>query len=82
MVNCHTGDHSEGIKRTFAQYWDQRSPSFDDQPQHVSQTAEETAAWRDILTGLTRGREGLSVLDVGTGTGFLAFLLAELPRPG
>lgn len=78
MVSCHTGDHSEGIKRTFAQYWDQRSPSFDQQPQHVSQTAEETAAGKDILSGLTRDREGLSVLDVGTGTGFLAFLLAEM----
>ncbi len=78
MASCHTGDHSEGIKQTFAQYWDQRSPSFDQQPQHVSQTAEETAAWKDILSGLTRGREGLSVLDVGTGTGFLAFLLAGM----
>ena len=78
MAIRNIGDHSEGIKQTFAQYWDQRSPSFDDQPQHVSQTAGETAAWKDILGGLTQGREGLSVLDVGTGTGFLAFLLAEM----
>ena len=78
MVSGQTGDHSEGIKQTFAKYWDQRSPSFDADPLHVSQTPEETAAWNEILSGLTRDREGLSILDVGTGTGFLAFLLAEM----
>ena len=39
---------------------------------------KKTAAWKDILSGLARGRDGLNILDVGTGTGFLAFLLAEM----
>ena len=78
MVSSHTGDQSEGVKQTIAQYWDQRSSSFDDDIHHVSKSAEETAAWKDILSGLARAQESLTVLDVGTGTGFMAFLLAEM----
>ena len=78
MANYPISDDAENIKQTLAQYWDGRSATFDTQPQHVSQSDEETAAWTDILGKLTLGRKGLSALDVGTGTGFLAFLLAEM----
>jgi len=69
---------SEDAKHTIARYWDQRSPTFDSQPQHVSQSDEETAAWKGLLGRLTSGRERLFILEVGTGTGFLAFLLSEM----
>jgi ubiquinone/menaquinone biosynthesis C-methylase UbiE len=35
-------------------------------------------AWKAILGSLTSGRDRLSILEVGTGTGFLAFLLVEM----
>ncbi len=66
------------IKHLAARYWDERAPVFDDGPQHVSQSDEETAEWKGILGRLLPAPGPLSVLDVGTGTGFLAFLLAEM----
>lgn len=78
MDNRRSTGGLEDIKQVFAQFWDGRSISFDSSPQHVSQSDEETAAWKDILLKLTSGQKGLSILDVGTGTGFLALLLAEM----
>lgn len=78
MVSNSNVDAVGDVKRAFAQYWDQRAPSFDTQPQHVSQSEEEAAAWRVALLKLTGDRKRLRVLDVGAGTGFLAILLAEM----
>jgi ubiquinone/menaquinone biosynthesis C-methylase UbiE len=78
MMESHPAETLEALKSTFAQYWDQRSSSFDDQPQHICQSPEEAAAWKEVLGKLTSGARGLVALDVGTGTGFLAFLLAEM----
>ncbi len=78
MSSHPTNDPSSDAKRLFSQYWHERSTTFDSQPQHISQSEEETVAWKGLLNGLTSGRSGLSVLDVGTGTGFLAFLLSEM----
>jgi SAM-dependent methyltransferase len=50
-------------------YWDVRSRSYDGDPGHGILDEEERRAWLAALA---------DVLDAGTGTGFLAFLLADL----
>lgn len=64
--------HQEEITR----YWDARPGSYDTEAYHGLGDDREKAAWLRALADLI-GQPPLDVLDVGTGTGFLALLLAE-----
>lgn len=65
------------IKKEVARMWDKWAISYDDQYAHGLKSGGETAAWLDFLKQ-EMGTEPKKVLDVGTGTGFLALLAAEL----
>lgn len=57
-------------------YWDSEAETYDSSPEHNMASAAERAAWTSILSRLlpSQGR----VLDVGSGTGFVALAAARL----
>jgi ubiquinone/menaquinone biosynthesis C-methylase UbiE len=64
------------VKRQVAAHWDRRAAHFDEDFGHSIRTPAERAAWDRILDLIVADRGALDVLDVGCGTGFLAFELA------
>ncbi len=64
------------IKEDMAQYWSRRVEKFSALRQREF-TCEKHGQWiAELDRYLPAGRK-LNVLDIGTGTGFFAFLLAE-----
>ena len=62
-------------------YWDVRSHSYDESPGHGFGDPAVHDAWLAQLQMLLPRCRSARVLDVGTGTGFLALLTAELGYP-
>lgn len=64
------------VKSRVELYWDRRSQTYDRNVYKSQNAAEEF--WKLILTTEIGTEKDLNILDVGTGTGFLALLFAEL----
>jgi len=60
------------------QYWDRRSYTYDRSPSHIWNSQEVKEAWKELLFRVLEENKNKKILDVGTGTGFLSLLLAEL----
>jgi ubiquinone/menaquinone biosynthesis C-methylase UbiE len=71
-----TSEPTDIVKQQVAAHWGRRAPHFDEDFGHSIRTPAERAAWDRILDLVLAGQETLDALDVGCGTGFLAFELA------
>src|SRR5215469_957866 len=71
-----SSDRTDLVKAQVAAHWGRRAPGFDAGFGHSIRTAAERAAWDRVLDLALGGRGQLEALDVGCGTGFLAFELA------
>lgn len=70
-------DYSE-IKDKIRSWWDDPLQDYDAVKEHGVHSELEIKSWREGLNILLGNKQGLKILDVGTGTGFLALLLAEM----
>jgi ubiquinone/menaquinone biosynthesis C-methylase UbiE len=61
-----------GTLEKIIHYWDDYAPQFDE-----AHATEDLTKWKEVLKDLL-GAETRRVLDLGTGTGFLAKMTAEL----
>lgn len=66
----------EELKRTIRENWNQHAKDYDAQYLHGLKSHAEKIAWLKFLRDLIPAPQQ-EILDVGTGTGFLALLLAE-----
>lgn len=62
-----------GVIKKIEAYWDKRSDSFD-----ADHDTEDLQAWMEALNNLLGTDQNKNVLDLGTGTGFLANMTAKL----
>jgi len=65
------------LKAMVKQRWNEAAEGFDNSPGHGIHSAQEKQIWQTLLAKLL-GEKPLEVLDVGTGTGVIALMLAEM----
>ncbi len=63
----------EKIVENIMQYWDEHSSHFDE-----DHDTEDKSLWKSVLKEHLGNNENITVVDLGTGTGFLANMTSEL----
>ena len=72
----YRGRNMEAIKKDMTRYWSQRVEKFS-ALRCREMDSEKYGRWLDELTRRLPAGRKLNILDIGTGTGFFAFLLAQ-----
>lgn len=67
---------NDDVTEIIRDHWDRRAARFDRQAGHGLVSDDQRRAWLDLLSRFSGGSD--RVLDVGSGTGFLALRFAEL----
>ncbi|WP_244928119.1 class I SAM-dependent methyltransferase [Nocardioides sp. W7] len=65
------------VQQVMNEYWSVRSGPYDDYQQRADRRDDDLAAWREVYAAAL-GESPLDVLDVGTGSGYVACVLADL----
>jgi ubiquinone/menaquinone biosynthesis C-methylase UbiE len=66
------------IKEKIRAFWDNPRHDYDASPGHRVNSPSEKEMWRRAMSQLLGSSRDLKILDIGTGTGFLALLLGEM----
>ncbi|MCK4819671.1 methyltransferase, partial [bacterium] len=66
------------VKQQIREWWDATQHDYDAVPAHGVHSEDEKEIWQEVLIQLLGPAQKLKVLDMGTGTGFLALLLAGM----
>lgn len=67
----------DAVQSTITHYWDGRARAYDTHQLQDDRASVDHAAWSRAFTRALPA-DAVDVLDVGTGSGYLAFLLADL----
>ena len=76
MIQVNDKSFNEKIKEEVTDYWTSRAEIFNElKIQELN--SDMRGRWLEELQKYLPARKGLKILDIGTGTGFFCFLLAE-----